>query len=368
MIHDLETISGAFDLAGTFVDGRHYGNGHIHDTFLVRRQDGNRSLLHILQRINHMVFKDPPALTANIVMITAHIRRKLMEAGSTDLAREVLTCIRTRKDDFLHRDAAGNYWRMFDFVTDTTAHDLCSSPDLAREAAKAFGRFQLQLADFPGTQLSETIPMFHHTPTRMLALERAVAADSANRARAAKKEIEFAFARRDIVGIVTSGLESGELPLRVTHNDCKLNNALLDNKTGRSVCIIDLDTVMQGSALYDTGDLIRTATATAMEDERDLSKVDMDLERFEAIVRGYSEAVGQMLNKREKELIPFSGRLFCFMIGIRFLADYLSGDVYFKTHRPDHNLDRARTNFAMTSAIEAKNDRMAAITRRVFDG
>lgn len=366
MTYDLEEICRAFPLAGKFAGAEPYGNGHIHDTFLMRRDDGGRESNWIVQRINHVVFQDPPAVMDNIAQVSAHVREKLVREGSPDPNRECLTFIRARDGKHYSRDARGNYWRICVFVAGASSLSDCRTSALALEAARAFGRFQRLLADFPASRLAETIPHFHDTRRRLNALKAALKADAAGRAKGAAPEIEFALARENIAGTVASGLESGDLPTRVTHNDTKLNNVLIDDRTGKGVCVIDLDTVMPGSALYDIGDMVRTTAATAQEDETDLSKVDVDDRRFEAIMRGYAETIGPFLTAREKELLPFSGLLLCYTIGLRFLTDHLAGDLYFKTHRPGHNLDRARTQFAMVSRIEAKSDRLAGIVRGVF--
>jgi Ser/Thr protein kinase RdoA (MazF antagonist) len=264
-----------------------------------------------------------------------------------------------------HRDESGNFWRAYLFIEGARTYDEVGSGTHARESARAFGEFQRLLLDLPAPRLHETIPDFHHTPRRFAALEQAVEADPCNRAIQAAADIQFAMDRKEMTGRLIGLLEAGRLPERVTHNDTKINNVMLDDATGRGVCVIDLDTVMPGLVLYDFGDEIRTTTATAAEDERDLLKVRFRLDMFEALVQGYFEAAHDFLTPAELDNLAFSGRLITFEIGIRFLADFLAGDVYFKTHRAGHNLDRARTQFEMVRQMEQKEDAMAKIVDRL---
>jgi aminoglycoside phosphotransferase (APT) family kinase protein len=257
----------------------------------------------------------------------------------------------------LHIDADGNFWRAYHFIENARTYDSVQSPAQAFQAAKAFGEFQRMLADLPAPRLHDTIPDFHHTPKRFAALERAIAADVAGRAILAKPEIDFALARKSICGVL---LDAG-LPERVTHNDTKINNVMLDDDTGEGICVIDLDTVMPGLVLYDFGDMVRTATSPGPEDERDLSKVNLQFPLFEALARGYLTSAAGFLTKEEKKHLAFSGKLITFEIGLRFLTDYLSGDTYFKVHREGHNLDRCRTQFKMVASIEQQEEQMVKL-------
>jgi Ser/Thr protein kinase RdoA (MazF antagonist) len=245
------------------------------------------------------------------------------------------------------------------FIEEARTYDRIESAEQAREAAKAFGRFQGMLADLPGPGLTETIPDFHHTRARFDAFVRALDSDSENRAKDIRPEIEFAMAREPMVDVLLDRIASGELTERITHNDTKLNNVMIDDKTGEGICVIDLDTVMPGLVLYDFGDMVRTSTSPALEDEKDLSRVVMQMHMFEALTRGYLETAGSFLTPLEIELLPFSGKLITLEIGLRFLTDYLSGDIYFKTHRDGHNLDRCRTQFKLVQSIEEQEDLMA---------
>ncbi|HXF10563.1 MAG TPA: aminoglycoside phosphotransferase family protein, partial [Desulfuromonadaceae bacterium] len=321
--HDVRAVVRHFRIAGEFVAAEPYGSGHINDTYCVTIEQGGTRVRYLLQRINHNIFKNPVALMENIERVTAHIGKKM--AGTRDFSRRVLTVLLARDGRPFHRDDQGNFWRAYIFIEKARTYDAVESTAQAFEAAKAFGNFQKCLADLPAPRLHETIPDFHHTPKRFAALEKAIKADVANRAIVAKAEIEFALKYKSIAG----ALLDANLPERVTHNDTKFNNVMLDDATGEGVCVIDLDTVMPGLVLYDFGDMMRTTTSPAKEDERDLSKVKMQFDMFEALLRGYLETA-DFLVPAEKRLLPFSGKLITFEVGIRFLADFLSGDTYFK--------------------------------------
>jgi hypothetical protein len=301
---------------------------------------------------------------ANVERVCAHAHAKLKKAGETDADRRTLRLIPTRAGKAWHIDAAGNRWRCYHFIEGATGHDVVRSPEQAYAAARAFGAFQALLTDLPGGRLHETIPDFHHTPSRFARFQQALAQDAHGRAAACVPEIAFALARSHEVNVVVDALRDGTLPERVTHNDTKLNNVLLDDVTQEGVCVIDLDTVMPGSVLYDFGDLVRTATSPAAEDETDLSKVRLQFPMFEALVKGYLASADGFLTPKEKELLPFAGKLITFEIGLRFLTDWLEGDVYFKIKRPTHNLDRARTQFKLIESIEAQLPAMQALIDR----
>jgi Ser/Thr protein kinase RdoA (MazF antagonist) len=334
-----------------------YGSGHINDTYRVFLQDGSADRSFILQRINHHIFKNPVALMENIERVTAHMCGKLN--GSADGDRRALRLLPSHHGKLWHEDDGGNYWRAYNFIGGAKSYDAVETVQQAYQAGRAFGNFQEMLADLPEPRLHESIRDFHNTPKRFAAFQEAVEADVANRAASAKPEIEFAMARGELAG----RLLEADLPDRVTHNDTKLNNVLIDDATGEGICVIDLDTVMPGLAAYDFGDMVRTTTSPAKEDEQDLSKVKMDLAMFEALLRGYLDAAGRFLTTGEKEVLAFSGKLITFEIGIRFLTDYLSGDTYFKVHRPGHNLDRARTQFKLIESIEEQESAMEGLVR-----
>lgn len=359
--HDALAIAREFALSGEIVSATPYGSGHINDTFKVDVKPAGGPRRYVLQRINHNVFRRPDELMANVERVCAHAYSKLQRSGATDADRRTLRLIPTKSGQAWHIDAAGNRWRCYHFIEGATGHDVVRAPEQAYAAAKAFGAFQALLADLPGGRLHETIPDFHHTPSRFARFQAALAKDAHGRAALAVPEIAFALARAQDVGVVVDALRDGSLPERVTHNDTKLNNVLLDDVTQEGVCVIDLDTVMPGSVLYDFGDLVRTSTSPAAEDETDLSKVRMQLSMFEALVKGYLESAAGFLTPKEKELLPFAGKLITFEIGLRFLTDWLEGDVYFKIKRPTHNLDRARTQFKLVESIEAQLPAMQAL-------
>ena len=364
MEHDLRQVSGQFDIPGEYLGGGPYGTGHINDTYAVRFEQGGRDVRYILQRVNDGVFKDVPRLMDNIRRVVEHVRAKLTATGGHDPDRETLTIIPTRDGSAYYLSPEEDYWRAYLFIEGAQTYDYVESAAQAGEAARAFGRFQLHLTDLPSPRLHDTIPAFHHTPQRFAALEEAIEGDVANRAAPARKEIEFALARKPMTSTLIDLLEAGLLPERVTHNDTKINNVMLDDETGEGVCVIDLDTVMPGLVLYDFGDQVRTTTCTAAEDERDLSRIRFRTDLFEALVEGYLDSAGDFLVPTEVDQLAFSGRLITFEIGIRFLTDFLAGDVYFKTHRPEHNLDRTRTQFALVQAMEDLTEEMEAVVGR----
>lgn len=349
---DAGAAASQFEFRGEVVGLAPHGNGHINDTYLVTCQAQAAPVRYILQHINRHVFHDPVAVMRNIERVTAHLAEQ--NRNQPDGARRALQLVPARDGLNWHVDAAGETWRAYRLIENARTYETATSPGQAFQAARAFGHFQQQLASLPPPRLHETIPDFHHTPRRFEALEQAIAADVAGRAGFARAEIEFARSREAITGVL---LNAG-LPERITHNDTKFNNVLLDDKTGEAVCVIDLDTVMPGLALYDFGDMVRTTTSPAGEDERDLSKVTMQFAMFEGLVRGYLETAGAFLTPAERKYLAFSGKLITFEIGIRFLADYLAGDTYFKVHREGHNLDRTRTQFKLVESIEQQEDEM----------
>lgn len=351
---------GEFTVGGEYVSAARHGNGHIHDTYRVVVDRGGAEIHFLLQRLNTHVFTRTRELMENIERVTRHLVGCVQ--GTADSDRRALRLIPTRAGANWHVDPDGLWWRMYQFVEGAQSVEQVQSAAQCHEVGRAFGRFQGQLTTIPGPRLHETIPHFHHSPTRFAALEAAVQADVAHRAHLAGPEIEFAMARK---GIVSRLLEAG-LPERITHNDTKINNVLLDDITGEAVCVIDLDTVMPGLAPYDFGDMVRTATNPAAEDERDLARVGMRFDYFEALLRGYLESAGAFLTREEKELLPFAGQLITFEIAIRFLTDYLSGDTYFKVHRDGHNLDRTRTQFRLLESIEAQERQMNQVARSLI--
>jgi len=338
------------------------GAGHINDTFAV--EAGERR--YCVQRVNNHVFRDVPALMANIALVTAHPRAKVA-ARAGHPAREAQQPVPTRDGDSFLCDGDGDYWRVYVFIDGARTFDAVAAPDRLAAGARAFARFQCDLADLPGDRLVETIPYFHDTRRRYADLCRAVEADEARRAASVAAELAFARSRAADVGLVADRLDDGTLPLRVTHNDTKLDNVLFDDATAEGLCVIDLDTVMPGSPLYDFGDAVRLGASTAAEDEQDLSLVHVDVDRFAALARGYLDLARHVLTPAEAALLVPACRLITFECGMRFLADHLNGDTYFKVRRPDHNLDRCRTHWALVADFEAKLERLQAVVDDLLD-
>jgi len=334
-----------------------YGDGHINDTYVTAKGR------YILQRINSNVFKKPDEVMDNIVAVTEHIRKKLAANGE-DADRGTLTVIKTKDGKNFYKTPEGDYFRVYIFIDDTITYQSIEKPQDFYHAAKAFGKFQKMLSDFPADKLHETIKNFHYTPSRYNDLMASAQNNKSGRAGEVQAELDFVKEREAYCSIVTDAMEAGLIPMRVTHNDTKLNNVLLDAKTGEGVAVIDLDTVMPGSLLYDYGDSMRFGTNTAAEDEADLSKVTCDLELFEAYTKGFIEEVGEHMTAKEIELLPMSAILLTFECGMRFLADHIDGDTYFKIHREGHNLDRARNQFKLVYDMEQKLDEMKAIVEK----
>jgi Ser/Thr protein kinase RdoA (MazF antagonist) len=357
--HDVSAVACQFQIDGEFAGATTHGSGHINDSYCVTFHQAGMPVRYILQRINHSIFKNPVAVMENIQRVTSHLAAKV--SGAPDRSRLVLTLIPARDGRAWHVDADGSYWRTYRFIENAQTYDSVESTEQAFQAAKAFGRFQKLLVDLPAPRLHDTIKDFHHTPKRFAALEQAIDCDVAGRAIRAKTEIEFAFAHQSI----TSILIGANLPERISHNDTKFNNVMLDDMTGEGICVIDLDTVMPGLALSDFGDMVRTATSPAKEDEQDLTKVTMQFSMFEALVRGYLASAGDFLTKAEKQHLVFSGKLMTFEQGIRFLTDYLQGDAYYKVSRDEHNLDRCRTQFKLLECIEQEEERMHRLMRAI---
>jgi hypothetical protein len=355
----LPIVTREFQICGDFLHARPYGSGHINDTFRAVYNQAGRQVRYIFQRINHHVFKNPVALMDNVQRVTAHLAGKL--AGESDPSRRVLSLVPTRDGKYFYQDAEGGYWRVYLFIEKARTYDAVRSPEQAFQAARAFGSFQKLLTDLPAPRLHDTIPDFHHTPKRFAALEKSVEADTANRAKLAGPEIQFVLRRKAMAGL----LLDAQLPERVTHNDTKFNNVMLDDKSGEGVCVIDLDTVMPGLVLNDFGDMVRTATSPAAEDERDLSKIEMQFPMFEMLLRGYLSTAGEFLTKAEKQYLAFAGKVITFEIGLRFITDFLAGDTYFKVHRENHNLDRCRTQFKLVESLEQQEERILKLVEKL---
>lgn len=356
---NLRDISNLFDIRADFMHGAPYGSGHINDTYCGHfDQAGLKDVRYILQRINTNIFKTPIELMDNVARVTRHSLERLQEEEHPEAYRRTLTCIPSTGGNPYAVDATGNYWRVYPFIERATGHDEIQSNEQAFQAAQAFGNFQKLAADLGGERLHETIPDFHNTPKRLAALQTAIDGNAKGRAEEVRAEIDFALGRAADCSRITDLIAAGEIPERVTHNDTKLNNVLLDDETAEGVCVIDLDTTMPGSALYDFGDMVRTATPTRREDSVDVAGLDLQMDRFEALVRGYLGSASSFLNAAEVANLAFAGKLLTLECGIRFLTDYLQGDVYFKIKHPGHNLDRCRNQFAFVAAMEKRMSAM----------
>lgn len=352
-----------FGLRGTFSEYNQIHDGHINYTYKIVFEDGGIRTPYLLQKINTDTFRDPDALMENILGVTEHLRAYILEHGG-DPDRETLNVIKTVEGKPYYRNEADECYRMYKFITEAYTCQQIENPTVFYNAARAFGDFQRRLADYPSEKLHEILPDFHNTAKRFENLQKAIAENKSGRKGNVAAEIAFAQAREADSHVLVDLLAAGRLPLRVTHNDTKLNNVMFDNHTNKGICVIDLDTVMPGLSLYDFGDSIRFGANHAAEDEKDLSKVWLDLNLFENYVRGYLESTGESLTTTEIEYLPFSAKLLTFECGMRFLTDYLDGDTYFHTNYPDHNLDRCRTQFALVADMEKKMDEMKAIVSK----
>ena len=362
---DIESIVKHFHIGGRLTEVRPLTRGHINDTYVLTAKKNGHIARYVLQRINHTVFKDPPSLMKNIIRVTEHIRSRMQRVDPKHASRQ-LTVIESNDGEGFHKDAEGNFWRIYNFIEGAVTYDTVQSADLAYEAARMFGWFQKMLIDLPGPPLYETICDFHNTPKRLETFQQVLKEDAFNRAKNAKAEIDFLFANAILCDVLLNLLDKGKIPLRITHNDTKLNNVMLDRTTKKGVCVIDLDTVMPGLSVYDFGDMVRTITTLADEDERDLSKVFMSLPMFEALVRGFAEQTKDFLTSTEKKHLAFAAKLITFEQFVRFLTDYLAGDIYYKIGREGHNLDRARTQAKLVQSIIEQEDLMNKAVERIF--
>lgn len=361
---DIHEIIEAFALTGDFVKYKQNSNGHVNNTYLLEFNENGATKKYTLQMINTFAFKKPDQLMSNIIGITNHIRRKNEENGVAWADRGTLNFIPCTDGKYYYYDAKGRCWRVYHFIDEVYTCNAIESADIFFNAGKAFGDFQNLLADYDIDSLFETIENFHNTVSRFADFQKAVEDNLSGRLENVKDEIEFALAREKDTHVLVDLIDEGKLPLRVTHNDTKLNNILFDNATNNGICIIDLDTVMPGLSLYDFGDSIRFGANTATEDEKDISKVSLDLNLYEAYVKGYLSSAKDALTDLEKELLPFGAKLMTYECGIRFLMDYLNGDKYFHIDYDDHNLVRCRTQFALVVDMEKKMDEMLEITKK----
>ena len=364
----LHEVIQAFQLDGEVYDIKaNYGEGHINSTNKVYvRTDSGDELAYIFQRINKEAFRKPVEVMENLVGVTSYLADVIKQEGG-DPERETLRFLQTHAGEPYHVDSEGEYWRAYVFIDDVDTYQQAESAEDFARSGQAFARFNARLADYPVETLHETIPQFHHTPKRFRDFMQAVAADSEGRVAGAQEEINFVRAREEECGILVDLQEAGELPQRVTHNDTKLNNVLFDKETGEGLCVIDLDTVMPGLTAFDYGDAIRFGASTALEDEKDLDKVQFSLEYYNAYTKVFLGVMGDSLTEKEILTLPWGAKLMTYECGMRFLADYLAGDIYFGIKRPEHNLDRARTQFKLVREMEAQWDAMYAIIFETLD-
>jgi len=356
-----------FEFDGELVGCEEITNGNVHRSYhLTYAAPDGGTREYVLQHMNTFAFKRPEEVMENVDLVTKHLAASMRKRGENPDNR-VLHVVPVKGGGILLLDEDGNTWRAYDFITHAMTRNYADSPDQFREVGVAFGEFQTMLSDFPIKRLHDTIPYFHDTRRRLEAFERSVATDAKGRAAEVAEEIAFVRARKEAMCRIVDMIGAGELPLRVTHNDTKINNVMLNVDTGKAQCVIDLDTVMAGSSLYDFGDAIRFGASTALEDERDLSKVGLDLELFSSFAEGYISRTASGLTDRELENLSLGALVMTFEVGLRFLTDYLDGDVYFNIDYPDHNLIRARCQFKLLTDMEAKRGEMDAIVRRLIE-
>ena len=359
----LAEVLGAYDFPATLLGAVRYGQGHINDTFCVlcQPQEGD-CIRFVLQGLSSAAFPHPEELMENFIGITTYLRDKVTAAGG-DPARETLSLVKTRDGKDFYTDSNGKVWRLTPFIEDTDCFQS-ATPELFEASARAFGRFQYLLQDYPAETLHETIPHFHDTEDRFRKFQAALDADKLGRAKDIPDEIQFVLDRKADCSVALEALRSGKLPLRVTHNDTKLNNILIDRTTHEGICVIDLDTTMPGLSINDFGDSIRFGANHSREDEKDLSKVNFDIELYEVYTRGFLEGAQGGLTPAELEYLPWGARLMTLECGIRFLTDYLDGDHYFHIHYPEQNLDRCRTQFKLVKDMEEQFADMAAVVAK----
>jgi Ser/Thr protein kinase RdoA (MazF antagonist) len=348
---DVAEAASRFAIPGDFAGAARWGNGHINDTFAVTFEGSGNFQRYILQRINRHVFKDGLGVMSNIELILSHIQARLTRDNEPDLERKVLRLISARDGSYFYKDENDYYWRAYYFIERTEVYDVVADPRIARESAAAFGRIQRHLSDFPVEKLCETIPLFHNTPNRFRNLENAIKNDSVSRVAGVREDIDFAVRQERLVHTIQKERDANRIPLRVAHNDTKVNNILFDAESKKGICVVDLDLVMPAIGLYDFGGLVRTACSTGAEDEYDLTKIDFNLSLFRPLVEGYYSEAKSFLTKEEEKYLALIGIVHTYEDGIRFLTDYLEGDHYYRIHHPTHNLVRARTQFKLVKRM-----------------
>lgn len=359
---DLRDLISLFNIYGDFIVGIPFGNGNVNDTFLLTFDQGGIRLNYVLQRINESAFKEPVKVMENIDRVTRHILGKI-RAAHAETRKRTIRLLRASDGKPYAIGPYGGCWRSYVFVERARAYDVLETPEQAFCIAKAFGEFQQQLNDLPGRRLHDTIPDFHNTPKRIEQLEEAITRDPVGRVKNVHREIDFVLTHKEEAELLVRLNRDGAIPERITHNDTKCNNILIDDLSGEGICVIDLDTVMPGLSLYDFGDMVRSGTNPADEDEVDLNKVFMRFDMYEALFKGFMESAGVFMTVAEKENMAMAGKIITLEIGTRFLTDYINGDIYFRTKRPNHNLDRCRTQFKLMESIESQMNEMMKLLK-----
>ncbi len=360
----LRDLIGRFRVYGDFIVGVPFGNGNVNDTFLLTFDQGGVRLNYMLQRINEAAFHDPVKVMENIDRVTQHILSKI-RAEHVETKKRTIRLLRALDGKPYVEGPNGGFWRAYVFMERARAYDVLEIPEQAYCIAKAFGEFQQHLIDLPGGRLHDTIPDFHNTPKRIKQLEEAIQRDSHDRAKGVQKEIEFILQRKEDSEILIRLNQQGAIPERITHNDTKCSNILIDDLSGEGICVIDLDTVMPGLSLYDFGDMVRSGTNPADESEKDLNKVYMRFDMYEALFKGFMASAGGFMTAAEKESMAVAGKIITLEIGARFLTDYLNGDIYFKSKYAGQNLDRCRTQLRLVQSIESQMDQMQSLLKNI---
>jgi len=362
MKDNIKSIIDHFHICGTYNDGKSYGSGHINETFLIKTKEAECDD-YILQKVNHHVFQNVVGLMQNMERVTVHIRNKLTQNPDADIKREVITIIPAKDGKLFYKDENGDYWRVLLFIDGGHSYDIVDSPQKAYTGGRAFGNFQKLLSDFPPPPLMETIPNLHNIEMRLQTFFQTIKDDPQGRVKEVREEITYVEERKEEMKTIYNLGKEGKIPLRITHNDTKFNNILFDDNDN-VLCILDLDTVMPGYIHFDFGDAIRSGANTGAEDDKDLSRVSLDIDLFEAYAKGFLEETRHFLNRHEIDHLAFSAKLFAFSQSLRFLTDYIAGDTYYKIHYPKHNLQRTKAQFALLFSMEKQYGKMQEIIKQ----
>ncbi len=366
---DIKELSEKFNIFGDYTDAKPFGNGLINDTFLITYNQAGINTKFIIRKINKSVFKQPEIVVNNSVKVSMHVKNKLISQGEKQISRKTLTFIKTHDDKYFHKDQNEDFWCMVLFFEGSYTIDSVKTKEQAYKSAKAFGKFQKLIIDARLSDYKETIPDFHNTPKRLLAFDKALEADSVGRLKDIEQELNIVNRNRGISEEFADLMQNNKLPIRITHNDTKINNVMLDKETDEGLCVIDLDTVMPGIILNDFGDMVRTSACSVPEDDKDISKVKVQLNVFEALTKGYLEQIADIVDKTEIDKLVFGSKLIVYEQAVRFLTDYLEGDIYYPVLYKDHNLVRAKNQFALLESIFQQEEEMELIVKKYsFDG